>query len=155
LELFAQAVERYDRPIGEMPANVRIFAGAGQAAHEHDLALRVVERLHVGVAPMRSEIHDPRVVRSEAPGRSEAPLVFAMRAIEIDVQEDAIEVRADTAANVGLGDERQEVASRDEADLRGHALRVVALDEVERDLVITHERADVLAKRERHAELPE
>jgi hypothetical protein len=153
--LFAQGVERDDGQAGEMAAHEGVFARARQARHDDDLAGGVVVSFDVGQAPLGGEEEKARVVGGEAAGPVVAALVAAVFAVELDVVEHAREVGADPAADVGLGDEREQIAAGDEADLGGELAGVGPLDEKEGHLVVANEAAHHFAQPEGHAGLPQ
>src|SRR5215213_2076987 len=85
----AYPIERYERPAVEVLGDERVFARAGKARHEDDLAAkRFVRRMRRIFLPATAP-EEARMIGRERKRGLEAAALAAVLAEEIDVEEDA------------------------------------------------------------------
>ena len=118
VEVRAESIERHDRPSRQVLRDPAILARAGEAGHEHDLAAEALARSIGGILLPSAEPEEARVVGGKGQRGVEAAALAAVLGEELDVVEDAPLVLAGSAARVGLGEEREEIAARRLADAR-------------------------------------
>src|SRR5262249_21428320 len=132
-----------------------VLPRAWQPAQEHGLAPELLVGRGVPGAGRVAKEQEPAVAGREPKRAVEAPHFFDVLPKQGDLVEQFLRVRADAAADVGLGHERQQVAPGRLADLDRQPGRVLAVHEEEWNEVVPDDGADGLPLRERDTEPPE
>src|SRR5262245_4845328 len=132
-----------------------ILAGARQAGHDQRLANRVVKSRIIRVTVFFAKVKESAVLAGKFAWSVQASLVDAVLREERDVIEQFPLIVTNSAPRVGLGEKRQQIASRRLARGKHGSPRVVAVDQEKRDLVVTNQIGYLLASLKRRAHSPE
>src|SRR5262249_11046710 len=117
-------VERDHRPAAEVVLDPVVLAGPRQTAHQHDLAGELLLDGAIGLAADVAEEEEAGVIAGERELTSEAVRRAAHLDEAANVVEQLLRVGADSAAGIGLGEQRQVIGPGRLTDLDGESSRV-------------------------------
>jgi hypothetical protein len=145
IQFFANSIQANDRAFRKSTSYPGILARSRQTGHHCHLTSKVFVRQITWVAVFCSEVLEPAVRGGEFARLVEAIQFAAEFLKKADFVEQFFPISTLPAKNVSPGQESQEVASRCLADEEDLALRVVAINQVERRLVMAHQSADLFS----------